>query len=127
MIKNFLIINCTGKKDTLGLKIGKKFIIHQIKEFHHNSDLLSKIILDFLKINKTIVDNKFSIIVNQGPGRFSSIRTSLSVAKGIKISTGAKIYGYKENQLLNFNLENIEKLIIKKKLENKLIKPMYLS
>ena len=38
-----LIINCTGKKDTLGLKIGKKFIIHQIKEFHHNSDLLSKI------------------------------------------------------------------------------------
>ena len=49
------------------------------------------------------------------------------MAKGIKISTGAKIYGYKENQLLNFNLENIEKLIIKKKLENKLIKPMYLS
>ena len=67
-----------------------------------------------LKINKTIVDNKFSIIVNQGPGRFSSIRTSLSVAKGIKISTGAKIYGYKENQLLNFNLENIEKLITPK-------------
>ena len=32
------------------------------------------------------VDEKFSIIINQGPGSFSSIRTSLAVAKGLEIS-----------------------------------------
>ena len=127
MIRNFLILSCIGKKDIIGLKIDNIFTIHKIKESIHNSDLLSKIILDFLKKNNTIVDNQFSIIINQGPGSFSSIRTSLTVAKGIKISTGANIYGYKQNQLPDFKLETIEKLIKQNKLENKLIKPVYLS
>ena len=127
MIRNFLILSCIGKKDIIGLKIDNSFTIHKIKKSIHNSDLLSKIILDFLKKNNTIVDNQFSIIINQGPGSFSSIRTSLTVAKGIKISTGANIYGYKQNQLPDFKLETIEKLIKQNKLENKLIKPVYLS
>ena len=127
MIRNFLILSCIGKKDIIGLKINNSFTIHKIKESTYNSDLLSKIILDFLKKNNTIVDNQFSIIINQGPGSFSSIRTSLTVAKGIKISTGANIYGYKQNQLPDFKLETIEKLIKQNKLENKLIKPVYLS
>ena len=39
-----------------------------------------------IKKHKVNIDNKFSIIVNNGPGSFSSIRISLAVAKGIKIS-----------------------------------------
>ena len=84
-------------------------------------------ILDFLRKNNTTIDKSFSIIVNVGPGSFSSIRTSLSVAKGIKISQGAKIFGYKSSDLGEFNLKNIELLIEEKRLENKLIKPVYLS
>ena len=48
----------------MGLKIDNSFTIHKIKESTYNSDLLSKIILDFLKKNNTIVDNQFSIIIN---------------------------------------------------------------
>ena len=44
---------------------------------------------------------------------FSSIRTSLSVAKGIKISKNVKLFGYKDTDLPQFNLENIELLINK--------------
>ena len=50
-----------------------------------------------------------------------------AAAKGIKIATGAKIYGYKDNDLADFNLKNIKLLIEKNLLQNKLIKPIYLS
>ena len=36
----------------------------------------------------------FSIIINQGPGSFSSIRTSLAVAKGLEISKKTKLFGF---------------------------------
>ena len=49
------------------------------------------------------------------------------MAKGIKISTGANLFGFKDMQLRDFNLENIEELINKNLLENKLINPVYLS
>ena len=37
------------------------------------------------------MDKNFSIIVNQGPGSYSGVRISLSVAKGIKIAKKVKI------------------------------------
>ena len=74
-----------------------------------------------------IIDKNFSVIVNIGPGSFSGIRISLAIAKGIKIAKGAKIYGYKNSNLAEFNLKNIELLIKKNLIENNLIKPVYLS
>ena len=49
-----------------------------------------------------------------GPGRYSSIRTSISVAKGIVISKQTKLFGYKDTLMQDFNLENIanEKLAV---------------
>ena len=49
------------------------------------------------------------------------------MAKGIKISKGAKLYGYKDTDLIDFNYKNIELLIKKNLIENNLIKPVYLS
>ena len=66
-------------------------------------------------------------MVNKGPGSFFFIRIALSVAKGIKISNNVKLYGYKNEDLPIFNLENIEILINKNLLEKNLIKPLYLS
>ena len=127
MIGNFLIINFTGNNNILGLRVDKKFIVEKIQNNSNINEILVNKIMDFLKKNETKIDKSFSIIVNQGPGSFSSIRVSLAVAKGIKISTGASLFGYKDIQLRDFNLENIEELIDKNLLENKLIKPVYLS
>ena len=127
MIDNFLIINFTGNNNILGLRVDKKFIVEKIQNNSNINEILVNKIMDFLKKNETKIDKSFSIIVNQGPGSFSSIRVSLAVAKGIKISTGASLFGYKDIQLRDFNLENIEELINKNLLENKLIKPVYLS
>ena len=80
-----------------------------------------------LEKNNVKIDKKFSVIINRGPGSFSSIRTALSVGKGIQLSTGAMLYGYKNFDLDEFKLKNIEFLIKKNLLENKLINPLYLS
>ena len=127
MIKDFLIINCTGKNDSIGLRINNNFFIKKFQINNKANDSLVGNIAEFLKKNKANVDKNFSIIVNQGPGSFSSIRVSLAVAKGIKLSKGAKLFGYKGDLLNEFNLKNIELLIEKNLLENKLIKPLYIS
>ena len=55
----------------------------------------------------------FSILINQGPGSFSTLRIALAVARGIKISKKVKIYGFKNADLPKLNLENVEVLIKK--------------
>ena len=127
MIKNFLIINCTGKNDSIGLKHDNNFFIHKFQTNIQNNEMLVSHIYELIKKNNVTIDDNFSIIVNNGPGSFSSIRVSLSVAKGMQISKNVKLYGYKDTQMERFNLKNIENLIKKNLLENKLIKPVYLS
>ncbi len=127
MIKDFLIINCTGKNDSIGLRVNNNFFVKKFQINNKANDSLVGNIAEFLKKNKANVDKNFSIIVNQGPGSFSSIRVSLAVAKGIKLSKGAKLFGYKGDLLNELNLKNIELLIEKNLLENKLIKPLYIS
>tara|TARA_Y100000591_G_C21673102_1_gene614003 strand:- start:164 stop:541 length:378 start_codon:yes stop_codon:yes gene_type:complete len=125
MIKNFLIIKCIGNNDKLGLRINKDFFILELDQ-GNNEKLVSKI-LDFLNAYNVNLDANFTVIVNQGPGSFSSIRISLSVAKGLEISKKVRIFGYKNEDLLEFNQENIEKLLRKNLIEKNLIKPVYLS
>ena len=127
MIKDFLILNCIGNNDKIGLKFGDKFYIHDFDQKVNKNDQLVSSILNLIKKYKVNINDNFSILVNSGPGSFSSIRVSLAVAKGIKLSKGAKLYGYKSNLLNEFNLKNIELLIEKNLLENKLIKPLYIS
>ena len=127
MIKDFLIINCTGKNDKIGLKINNNFFIHDFQTKIQNNEILVSTILNFTNKHKANVDKDFSILINNGPGSFSTIRVALSVAKGIKISNNVKLFGFKNSDLPQFNLENIEFLINKNLIEKKLIKPLYLS
>ena len=127
MIDNFLIINCIGKDDKLGLRINKDFFIHKLNNAKNNSDKLVFEIINFLKSHNAKIDDNFSVIVNQGPGSFSGIRISLAVAKGLEISKKVRLYGYNNEDLREFNQENINELLKSKLLEKKLIKPIYLS
>jgi len=127
MIKDFLIINCTGKNDKIGLKINNNFFTHDLQNKISNNEILVSTILNLIKKHKVIINENFTILVNNGPGSFSSIRVALAVAKGIKISNKVNLFGFKNTDLTQFNLENIEVLINKSLIEKKLIKPLYLS
>ena len=127
MIKDFLILSCIGKNDKIGLRVNNKFYIHDLQKKNNNNDQLVLSILNLLKKYKVNIHSKFSILVNNGPGSFSSIRTSLAVAKGLKISKKINLFGFKNSDLGQFSLANIELLIKKNLIEKNLIKPLYLS
>ena len=127
MIKNFLILNCIGKNDKIGLKFGNKFYFYDLDQNVNNNDLLVSSILNLIKKYKVNIGDNFSILVNNGPGSFSSIRVSLAVEKGIKISKKINLYGFNNSDLRQFNLANIELLIKKDLIQKNLIKPLYIS
>ena len=127
MIKDFLILNCIGDDDKIGLKFGNKFYVHDFDQKINKKDQLVLSILNLIKKYKVNISNNFSVLVNSGPGSFSSIRVSLAVAKGIKISKKIHLYGFKNSDLGQLNLANIELLIKKNLIQKNLIKPLYIS
>jgi len=127
MVKDFLILNCIGKNDKIGIKINGKFFIHDFDQKVNKNDELVLYILNLVKKYKVNINNNFSILVNKGPGSFSSIRVSLAIARGIKISKKINLYGYKNTDLGQFKLANIELLIKKNLMQKNLIKPLYMS
>ena len=127
MIKDFLIINCIGKDDKIGLKVGNRFYIYDFNQKVNKNDQLVSSILNLIKKYKVSINNRFSLLINSGPGSFSSIRVSLAIAKGMKISKKINLYGFKNSDLGEFNLANIEILIKKNLVQKNLIKPTYLS
>ena len=127
MIKDFLIINCTGKNDKIGLKINNNFFIHDFQTKIKNNEMLVLTILNLISKHKANINKDFTVLVNNGPGSFSTIRVALAAAKGIKISKNVNLFGFQDKDLSQFNLENIELLINENLIEKKLIKPLYLS
>ena len=127
MIKDFLILNCIGKDDKIGIRVNTNFFIHHFDRKIKNNDQLVLSILNLIKKHKVNFNRDFSILVNNGPGSFSSLRVSLAVAKGIKISKNIQIFGFKNSDLPQFCLANIDILINKNLLEKNLIKPVYSS
>ena len=55
MIKDFLILNCIGKDDKIGLKINNKFYIHQLDK-NLNNDQLVLNILNLFKEHKVNIN-----------------------------------------------------------------------
>ena len=127
MIKDFLILNCIGDNDKIGLKFGDKFFVHDFDQKVSKNDQLVSSILNLIKKYKVNISDNFSVLVNNGPGSFSSIRASLAVAKGIKISKKINLFGFNNSDLSEFNLENIELLIKKDLIQKNLIIPVYIS
>ena len=100
MIKDLLIIDCTGKNNSIALKINNKFFIKKLQTNLIKNEILVLEIVNFIKENNIKIDNNFSILINSGPGSFSGIRISLAVAKGIQLVHNINIYSY-NNFLIN--------------------------
>ena len=92
-----------------------------------NFDKLVTLLFNFLKKNKINIKEINNIFVNQGPGKFSGIRTSISVAKALNFTNKLNLYGFDSELVKNQNYDKIIDLFNKGLLIKNLIKPQYSS
>ena len=92
-----------------------------------NFDKFATLLFDFLKENKLNIKEINNIFVNQGPGKFSGIRASISIAKALSITNSIDLYGFSSNDIKGQNYEKIIDLYNKGFLIKNLIKPYYSS
>ena len=90
-----------------------------------NFDNFLNLLMDFLKKNKIKLDDLENIFINQGPGKFSGIRVSISVAKTICLVKNINLFAFNLEDLDNQNYNNILELHKKGLLIKDLIKPNY--
>ena len=93
-----------------------------------NFDKFINLLLFFLKENKIKLDDVERIFVNQGPGKFSSLRISISIAKAISLAKNITLAGFNSKIVKNGDYKKLLKSDKKKDLViNDLIKPLYSS
>ena len=92
-----------------------------------NFDKFIYLLLIFLKNYKIELKDIEKIFVNQGPGKLSSIRTSISIAKAIALSKNISLFGFNSKDFDGEDYKKILKLENKNLLNKDLIKPHYSS
>ena len=93
-IMNFLSIDCSIDLGSLFIKVENKTFNKILQSDKYSNDLLMKQILDFFTENNLSFNDISEILVNQGPGNFSALRSSLAIVKGISLAKNLKLFGY---------------------------------
>ena len=84
------------------------------------------LLIFFKKYNIELKDIE-KIFVNQGPGKSSSIRTSIAIAKAIALSKNVSLFGFNSKDFDGKDYKKILKLENKNLLNKDLINPHYSS
>ena len=122
-----LIIDAANEKIVFVIiKGSQSYTTHHINS-RENFDNFMILLLSFLNKKKINIKNISKIFINLGPGKFTSLRISLSIAKAMSLSNNATLIGYKASDLINKNYKNLLKKDNKKKIIKNLIKPIYSS
>jgi len=93
-IMNFLSIDFSTDIGSLYIKVKNKTFNRVLQSDKSNNDLLIKKTSDFFKENNLKFNDVAKIFVNQGPGNFSGLRSSLAMAKGLSLSKNIQLFGY---------------------------------
>ena len=118
-----LIIDAANEKIVFMLIAGRQSYTSKHINSRENFDKFMELLLKFIDKKKFKISDIDRIFVNLGPGKFTSLRISLSVAKAISLVNNAILVGFKSKDLLNKNYKNLIKLNKNKSL----IKPVYSS
>ena len=125
--KKNLIIDAANEKIIFKIIDNNKIYTNDYENSRKNFDRFAVLLFKFLEkkmINLNVIDN---VLVNLGPGKFSSIRTSISTLKALNIIYKFKIYGFSSKDVEKSNYSRVLQLLKKDKLIKNLIKPLYMS
>ena len=124
---NFLIIDGTQDKINFFSIYNNNSYHKIIKASKNNNEKFAIELFNFFKEKKINVKKLNNVFVNQGPGKFSGIRTSISVAKALFVSNKLNLYGFSTRDIKGNNYENIIDLYKKGALTKNLINAIYSS
>ena len=120
-----LIVDAANDKIFFAIMTESKSYTTTHLNSRENFDKFMKLLLEFLKKNNTNLTNIDNILINQGPGKFSSIRISISIVKGISLANNINLIGFNSDDIKKKNYKNLLELSKKKLLIKERIKPQY--
>ena len=120
-----LIIDAANEKIFFSIITDSKSYTTTYINSRENFDQFVKLLMDFLEKNNIYMKSINNIFINQGPGKFTSIRISISVAKGISLINNINLIGFKSSDIKEDNYKNLLELYKKKLLIKNRIKPLY--
>ena len=124
---NTLVINAADDKILFSLITNIETYTTTYTNSRENFDKIMILILNFLKEHDSNLDKISEIFVNQGPGKFSSIRNSIAIAKGIAFAKNIDLYGFLSEHLTDKDVNQLVKTDKKNFTNINLIKPLYSS
>jgi tRNA threonylcarbamoyladenosine biosynthesis protein TsaB len=126
-----LIVDATRDKIFLTFIVSETVYTCSHENSKINFEKLMILINEFLKNNKTPLDDISAIYVNRGPGSFAGIRNSLSTIKALFLTKKIDYYcfsfeDFKEpDEIIKY--VDVPQLCEKYKIKKNLINPIYLS
>ena len=127
---NNLIVDAARDKIFLAFIVSRNIYTCSHENSKINFEKLMLLINEFLKNNKSSIDDVDTIYVNRGPGSFAGIRNSLSTIKALFLSKKIDYYCF---SFINFKDSvtteyiDVPQLCEKYKIKKNLINPIYLS
>ena len=124
---NFLVIDGAQDKINFFSNFNNNSYHKTIKASKDNNEKFSIELFKFFDENGINLGQLNNIFVNQGPGKFSGIRTSIAIAKALSITNKLNLYGFNFRDLKDMNYKNVVDLYEKGVLTKNLINPVYSS
>ena len=126
-IKKLLIIDAASEIIIFKFIGNNETYTNGYENSRKNFDRFAILLFKFLEKKRISFDVLNKVLVNLGPGKYSSIRTSISILKALKLIYGFKIFGFSSKDVKKYDYSRVLNLFKKGKLIKKLIKPLYVS
>ena len=120
-----LIVDAAKDKVFLKIITNEQSYTNEYSNTKENFDKMSLIIFDFLKKNNLKLEYIKNLFVNVGPGKFSSIRSSIVLCKALSMSNNINLYGFSSHQIEDNDYKKLLELSEKGVLMKNLINPIY--
>ena len=126
-IKKNLIIDAANERIIFKIIDNNKTYTNDYENSRKNFDRFAILLFKFLNKKMIRFDIVDKVLVNLGPGKYSSIRTSISTLKALNLIYKFKLYGFSSKEVEKHDYSRVLELLKKGKLIKKLIKPLYMS